>query len=226
MRRTATIPSARRIGSLWNPPVPEPLPGTRSQASSGNRRRRPVRLHGSAAAGLGRSFFKLPFPPAGYRQRHKRRREYRGRYESEHCGHPASVRDRTLCKQYDVAGTPSAPANIRLPGNRLQQAGESLRSNGYITRTVDTINTVDTIRTFTDTGHTHPSMVWTHYSSRPEVCLPATSALLPQRACRGSSGGLCGRQCLYQLYEQPHQRCVGNGGWHDRIRRQPSPTKC
>lgn len=113
------------------------------------------------------------------------------------------------------------PSQYQAAGNRLQQAGESLRSNGYITRTVDTINTVDTIRTFTDTGHTHPSMVWTHYSFKAGGLLTsnigAASAAAP---CRGSSGGLCGRQCLYQLYEQPHQRCVGNGGQHDRIRRQ------
>lgn len=56
------------------------------------------------------------------------------------------------------------PSQYQAAGNRLQQMGESLQANGQITRVVDTVNTVDTIRTFTDTGHTHPSMVWTHYS--------------------------------------------------------------
>lgn len=89
------------------------------------------------------------------------------------------------------------PSQYQAAGNRLQQAGESLRSNGYITRTVDTINTVDTIRTFTDTGHTHPSMVWTHYSFKAGGLLTsnigAASAAAPTVGAVGDfvGGNVC-----------------------------------
>ena len=89
------------------------------------------------------------------------------------------------------------PSQYQAAGNRLQQAGESLRSNGYITRTVDTINTVDTIRTFTDTGHTHPSMVWTHYSFKAGGLLTsnigAASAAAPAVGAVGDfvGGNVC-----------------------------------
>ena len=68
----------------------------------------------------------------------------------------------------------SQPSQYRAAGDRLQQMGESLGTHGQITRVVDTINTVDTIRTFTDTGHTHPSMVWTHYSFKAGGMLTST----------------------------------------------------
>ena len=89
------------------------------------------------------------------------------------------------------------PSQYQAAGNRLQQAGESLRSNGYITRTVDTINQVDTILTFTYPGQTPPSMVWTHYSFKAGGLLTsnigAASAAAPAVGAVGDfvGGNVC-----------------------------------